>query len=83
MATVFRTRFFQGLIVFMFTGAAFLVGRLGVSLLVGAATSHGSRGGNILSIGLGLILLLLSPVAFIVGIVYLILSGPSLGDKNS
>jgi hypothetical protein len=70
MASVFRSRFFRGLIVCIFAGTAILVGYYGVSLLVEAFNGHGSPGGNALLFVLGLILLVLSPVAFIVGIVY-------------
>ena len=82
MESVFRSRFFRGLIVFMFAGVALRAGWFAVSLFIGAATRHGSPGGTILSIGLGLILLVLSPSVFLVGIVYWTLSQPSPGDKN-
>ena len=57
MASVFHSRFFRRFVVFLCAGAALFVASFAVSMLVGAATGHGSRGGNVLSIGLGLILL--------------------------
>jgi len=83
MALVSRSRIFQGLIVFIFAGVALLVGYYGVLLLVQGFNGHGSPGGNALLFVLGLILLALSPAAFIVGIVYWTLSRPSQGEKNS
>ena len=83
MASASRSRIFRGLIVFLFAGAALLVGYYGVLLLVQAFNGHGSPGGNALLFVLGLILLALSPAAFIVGIVYWTLSRPSQGEKNS
>jgi hypothetical protein len=81
MASIFHSRFFRGFIVFLFAGVAFLVGGLAVSLLVEAVTGHGSAGGNIFSIVLGLILLILSPVVLILGII--IATGHGLVDKNT
>jgi hypothetical protein len=54
-----------------------------VSLLVEAATGHGSFTGNILIMGLGLMLLILSAVVLIVGIRYWRLSQPSSEDANN
>jgi hypothetical protein len=83
MASVFRSGFFRGLIVCIFAGAAILVGYYGVSLLVEAFNAHGSPGGNALLFALALILLALSPVAFIVAVVYWTSTSPNSGGKNS
>ncbi len=82
MASVSRSRFFRGFLVFVFIGAV-LVGGLAVSLLVEAAIGRGSFAGSILITGLGLILLALSAVVLIVGIVYWRLSQPSPDDANN
>jgi hypothetical protein len=81
VASVARSRFFRGFLIILFQGAA-LFGCFAVSLLVEAATGHGSRGGNILILGLGLMLLVLSAVVLIVGIMYWRLSQPSPADAN-
>jgi hypothetical protein len=83
MASASRSRIFRGLIVFIFAGAALLIGYYGVLLLVQAFNGHGSPGGTALLFVLGLILLTLSPAVFIVGIVYWTLSRPSPGERNS
>jgi len=54
-----------------------------VSLLVEAATAHGSPTGAILMMGLGLMLLVLSAVLIIFGILYWGLSQPSPEDANN
>ena len=83
MPGISRSRFFRGFLVLVFLGAA-LFGCLAVRLLVEAATGHGSFGGNILLMGLGLMLLVLSSAVLIVGIVYWRLSQPSREDvKNN
>lgn len=81
MASVSRSRFFRGLLVFVFVGAV-LVGGFAVSLLVEAVTGHGSFAGNILTGGLGLMLLVLSAVVLVVGIIYWRLSQPNYYDSN-
>jgi cytochrome c oxidase assembly factor CtaG len=83
MAEVSRSGFFRGLIVFICAGAAFIVGYYGVSLLVEAFNRHGSPGGDALLFTLGVILLVLSPVAFIAGIVYWTSARSSPGEKDS
>jgi hypothetical protein len=82
VASVSRSRFFRGSLVFLFIGAV-LVGGLAVSLLVEAASGHGSFAGNILIMGLGLMLLVLSAVGLIVGTMYWRLSQPSSEDADN
>jgi hypothetical protein len=82
MASVTRFRFFQGFVVFMFSGAALLVGWYGLSLLVESFNGHGSPGGNILLFAIGLILLVLPPVHLIVAVVYWTSPSPDPGDKD-
>jgi predicted membrane channel-forming protein YqfA (hemolysin III family) len=77
-----RSRFFRGFLVFVFLGAA-LFGCLAVRVLVEAATGHGSFGGNILLMGLGLMLLVVSAVAFIVGIICWRSSQPCRKDAKN
>jgi hypothetical protein len=67
MASVFRSRFFRELIASIFAIAAVIVGCYGVFLIVEAFNVHGSSGGNALLFALGLILLVLSVAALIVG----------------
>jgi uncharacterized membrane protein YobD (UPF0266 family) len=76
VASVTRPRFSRGFLIFLCIDAA-LFGCLAVSLLVEAATGHGSFAGNILLTGLGLLLLVLSAVIFIFGIMYWKSSQPS------
>jgi predicted membrane channel-forming protein YqfA (hemolysin III family) len=83
MASVSHFRFFRGFVVFVFAGAALLVGWYGLSLLVESFNGHGSPGGNILLFALGLILLVLSAVAFLVGVVRWTSSSPNPRDKNT
>jgi len=82
VASVSRSRFFRGFLVFLFIGAALLAG-LAVSMLVEAATGHGSLAGDILMMGLALMLLVLSAVLIILGIMYWRLSQPSPEDANN
>jgi len=81
VAFVSRSRFFRGFLVFVFHRRA-LSGCLAVSLLVEAATGHGSFVGNIVMMGLGLMLLVLSAIVLIFGIMYWRLSQPSPEDAN-
>jgi len=83
MSSIFRSRFIRGFNVCMFTGVALLVGFYGVSLIVEAFDRHGSSGGNAILFALGLILLVLAPVAFIFGVVYWTRSRPSPKENNS
>jgi hypothetical protein len=69
VTSVSRSRFFRGLLVILFIGAV-PIGGLAVSLLVEAATGHGSVASNILIMGFGLMLLFGSAVLLIVGIIY-------------
>jgi hypothetical protein len=82
MASVSRSRFFRGFLVFLSIGAVLVAG-LAVSLMVEAATGHGSFASNILIMGLGLMLLVVSAVLLIVGIMYWRLSQPSPEDANN
>jgi predicted PurR-regulated permease PerM len=83
MSSIFRSRFIRRVVVFMFAGGALLVGYYGLSLLVEAFDRHGSPGGNAILFALGLILLVLSPLAVIAGVVYWTSSSPNPGDKNT
>jgi len=69
MASVFRSRFFRGCLALFFTGAAFIVGWYGMLLVFEAFDGHGSLMGNTLLFGLGLFLLVLSPIVFILGLI--------------
>ena len=60
MESVFRSRFFRGLIVFMFAGTALLDGCYGAAPLVETFNEHGSSVGNVVLFGLDLMLLVLS-----------------------
>jgi hypothetical protein len=73
-----RSPSFRGFLVFLFIGAA-LLGGLAVSLLVEAATGHGSFAGNILITGLGLMLLAVSAVVLIFGTIL----GLYIGDRHT
>ena len=69
MASVFRSRFFRGLLAFVLMGAGLLVGWLEVALLVEVVTEQGSSEGNTLIVGLGLVLFIPSAFLFMVGII--------------
>jgi hypothetical protein len=66
----------------MFGGVALLVGYYGLLLLVASISTHGSPGGDVLLLIFGMILLILSPVTFIVGVVYWTPSPPDSEDQN-
>jgi predicted PurR-regulated permease PerM len=83
MASVSRFQFFWEFVVFMFAGAVLLVGCYGLSLIVESFDGHGSPGGNAVLFAIGLILLVLSPVAFIVGVVGWTSSSPNPRHKNT
>ena len=83
MASSVRSRFLRGLIVFLFGGAALLVGWLAVSLLVEVATGNGSSAGNILRIGLSIFLFAVSAVLSIVAILNWWSPHPFEGNKTS
>ena len=68
MASVFRSRYFRGFLAFFFLGAAFLIGCYGVVLMVDAFDANGSVVGNTALFGLGLFLLVFSPIVLIVGL---------------
>jgi cytosine/uracil/thiamine/allantoin permease len=59
----------RGFLALFFFGAAVFFGWLAVSLLVGVVIGHGSAGGNVLSMGLGLMLLILFAFLLVVGII--------------
>lgn len=69
MASVSRSRLFRACLAFFFVGAALFVGGYAVALFVEALGGHGSPGGNVLLVVLGLFLLFLSPIGFIAGII--------------
>ena len=81
MAPVVRSRYFRGLIVFLFGGAALLVVWLAVSLLIEVVAGHGSSAGNILRIGLSIFLFAVSAILSIVAILNWRSSHPSEGSK--
>jgi|HubBroStandDraft_6_1064221.scaffolds.fasta_scaffold322747_1 hypothetical protein len=81
MAVGSRSRFFRGFIVLMWASAALLVAGVGLSLLVSSLDGHGSLAGNTVLFVFGLILLVLSPVAFIVGVVYWRSQPTNSGEK--
>jgi hypothetical protein len=83
MAPFIRSRFFRGSLAFFFIGTALFVACYGVSLLVEAFDEHGSPGGNVLMIGLGLFLLVLSPIVFIAGLINWRLAHSSPRDANN
>jgi len=83
MASVSRSRFFRGCLALFFSGAAFIVGGYGVLLLFEAFDGHGSLAGTTLLFGLGLFLLILSPIVFIVGLINWRLAHRSLEDAGS
>jgi cytosine/uracil/thiamine/allantoin permease len=73
----------RGLLAVFFFGAGAFVGWLVVSLLLGVLNGDGSAEGNILSMGLGLMLLILSAFVLVVGIInWGKLSLPSSEDAN-
>jgi hypothetical protein len=82
MAPVVRSQHFRGLIVFLFGGAAVLVAWLAVSLLVEVVTGHGSSAGNILRIGLSILLFAVSAIFSIVAILNWRSSRPSEENKT-
>ena len=82
MPSVFRSQCIRGLIIFIFGSIALLIGYYGVSILVAAISAHGSPGGNILLLVFGLILLVLSPVTFIIGVLFWTPSSLDSKDKN-
>ena len=69
MASLLRSRFVRGLLAFFFIVSALLVGWLAVSMLAEGANGHGSFAGNAFLIGFGVLLLVLTPIIFIVGII--------------
>jgi hypothetical protein len=69
MASFFRSRFFRWCSALFFLCAAFIVGCYGALLLFNAFDGHGSVVGNIALFGLGLLLLVLSPIVLIVGVI--------------
>jgi len=83
VASVFRSRYVRGLIVFLCACAALLVGGLAVSLLVESTRGHGSSSGNVILFLGGFFLLVLSPAVFILGIVYWSLSRPGRRDADN
>jgi hypothetical protein len=70
MISVFRSRFYRGLAVFLLVGATLFLAGYGALLLVEVFNGHGSAGGNALLFALGLILLILPLVACAVGIAF-------------
>lgn len=82
MGSVFRSRSFRGFIAFLFAGVALVIGWIAVWLLYDAVTGNGSSAGNILRIAIGLPLLVLSPAAFIFGIIYWKSSQPESKPAN-
>jgi hypothetical protein len=82
MASVFRSQCIRGLIIFMFGSVALVIGYYGVSILVAAIGAHGSPGGDVLLLVFGLILLILCPVTFIIGVLFWTPSLPDSEDKN-
>jgi len=67
--SVSRSRFFRVCIALFFMGAAIFVGLCGVLILVEFFENHGSFWSNVFLSSLGLLLLVLSPFVFIVGLI--------------
>jgi hypothetical protein len=83
MASVFRSRFFRRCLALFFFGDAFFIGCYGVLLLFEAFAGHGSPVGNTLLFGLGLFLLVLSPIVFVLGVITWRVAHPSREDTDS
>lgn len=69
MASISRSRFFRECLAFFFVSAALFVGGYGVLLLVSAFDGKGSPVGNAFLFGLGLFLLIFSPIVLILGLI--------------
>ena len=69
MASISSSRFFRECLAFFFASAALIVGCYGVMLLVSAFDGNGSPVGNVLLFGLGLFLLIFSPIVLIFGLI--------------
>ena len=82
MASACRSLCLRGLIIFVFGSIALLIGYYGLSILVATISTHGSPGGDILLLVLGLVLLILSPITFIVGVLFWAPSSSDSEDKN-
>jgi hypothetical protein len=67
VTSVSHSGLFREFLAFVLIGAGLFVGGLGVLLIVGTVIGHGSFEGNILSMSLGLVLLILSAFLLIVG----------------
>jgi hypothetical protein len=83
MASVSPPAFIRRFLAILLMGAGLFVGWFGVLMLVQVVTAHGSRGGNIYLTGLGVTLLVFSPVVIIAGIVYWRSSDRGTQDFNS
>jgi hypothetical protein len=71
MTAVSRSRFFRGTLAFLLLSAGLFGECLGVLLLVGAVTGHGSPGASILLAVLSFLLLTMSCAFLIAGIINL------------
>jgi hypothetical protein len=69
MVSISRSRFFRECLAFFFVSAALIVGCYGVLLLFSAFDGHGNPVGNAFIFGLGLFLLVFSPVVLILGLI--------------
>jgi hypothetical protein len=69
MASVSRSGFSRVLVIFMFACGGLLGECYGLPLLVAAFNQHGSPGGNTLFFIFGLVLLVVSAGAFVLGVV--------------
>jgi len=64
-----RFHFYRGALSLFFVMAALGVGGYSISLLADAVRGSGSFAGNVFSMAFGLLLLVLAPLIFIVGII--------------
>ena len=69
MSHLISTRFYRGALSLFFFVAALCVGGFSMSLLAQGARGVGSLAANIFLAGFGLVLLILTPLIFIVGII--------------
>jgi hypothetical protein len=82
VAAIFDSRFFQGLIIFLFACVGFCGECYGLALMVAAFSEHGSHIGNEIFFVTGFILLVLSSGAFVIGFRYWKTQGSKTKGEN-
>jgi len=83
LMSVSGSRLFQVCLALFFMGASIFVGLCGVLLLAESFGSHGSFWSIVFLFSIGLILLVLSPFVFIVGLINWQQADPAQRDEDS